>query len=528
MLVTLNMLLAALRDWPTECFVPEPDACRLGGVELRCGDASSAAPERMAVCALEELLCLPEPPEGRVFVCVCPPEGEAPPPERLRGAVLVRAEVSLYEVFRRLNERFLSILDWRMRMVEAMNDGCSLQEIMEMSKPMIGNYIAVSDSTFRLVANTANVPCDDEICRRMIEHGYHPESVVAKFRDTGRVRFWEEHDFYIDNGHVFSPYTLVGRIFRIDGSYAAHAVMTCNNCPASADIVDLYNVLCEFIAKFAARDWENQNAALLLYSSLLTEVLGGGVRDFAEAEQQLLRSGFPAEHACYLFRIPVSTVADTLVGRLCKDLHETFSHVHLTMYRQELVLLIGVEKGRQTETDAHEGMCRMLALLDRYELVCGVSAAFGDMSAFFAAYRQAGQALGCGERLRRSARIDRPRKGPERAFTYDEYLPYCLLSEQSFEEIEQWRAGEAAQTLRRIEALDRRRGSNDLQLLYTYLINERRAKETGEALHLHRNSVVYRIEHLRETAQLGDLEDAQLRAALLMSFLMLDLYGSEE
>ena len=26
-----------------------------------------------------------------------------------------------------------------------------------------------------------------------------------------------EHDFYIDNGHLFSPYTLVGRIFRMNG-----------------------------------------------------------------------------------------------------------------------------------------------------------------------------------------------------------------------------------------------------------------------------------------------------------------------
>ena len=527
MLVTLNMLLAALRDWPAECFVQEPDACRLSGVELIC-DGSEARPERMSVCAAEDFLHMTEIPEGCVPVCVCAPEAEAPEPERLRGAVLVRANVPHYEVYRRLSECFLRILDWRMRMVEAMNDGCSLQEIMEMSKPVIGNYIAVSDSTFRLVANTANIPCDDEICRRMIEHGYHPESVVAKFRDTGRVRFWEEHDFYIDNGHVFSPYTLVGRIFRIDGNYAAHAVMTCNNHPATPDIVDLYNMLCEFIAKFAARDWENQNAGLLLYSSLLTELLGGAVTDFEAAERQLLQSGFPREHFFYIFRIPVSTVADTLVGRLSKDLNGTFSHLHLTMHRQELVVLIGVGPERQTERDAQEGMQRMLALLERYELSCGVSAAFTELSAYPAAYRQAGQALGCGERLQRRAKIERPRKGPPHVFTYDRYQAYCLLGEQTYEEIAQWRAGEAAQTLRRIEASDRRRGSNDLQLLYTYLVNERRAKETGEALHLHRNSVVYRIEHLRQTAQLGDLDDADVRGALLMSFLMLDLYGIED
>ena len=167
-------------------------------------------------------------------------------------------------------------------------------------------------------------------------------------------------------------------------------------------------------------------------------------------------------------------------------------------------------------------------MLDRYELCCGVSAAFGELSAYLPAYRQAGQALVCGERLKSVNRIERPRKWHPRVFPYDEFQPYCLISEQSFEEIQCWRRGAAGQALLRVEALDRQRGTNDLQLLYTYLVNERRAKETGEALHLHRNSVVYRIEHLREMAALGDLDDPDVRAALLMSFRMLDLYGSED
>jgi DNA-binding PucR family transcriptional regulator len=59
-------------------------------------------------------------------------------------------------------------------------------------------------------------------------------------------------------------------------------------------------------------------------------------------------------------------------------------------------------------------------------------------------------------------------------------------------------------------------------------MNERRAKETGEAMHLHRNSVVYRIEHLREAVHLGDLEDANVRTGLLMSLLMYNLCGGDE
>ena len=47
-------------------------------------------------------------------------------------------------------------------------------------------------------------------------------------------------------------------------------------------------------------------------------------------------------------------------------------------------------------------------------------------------------------------------------------------------------------------------------------------------MHLHRNSVVYRVEHIRAIVDLGDLEDPDVRFRLLVSFMMINLYGLEE
>lgn len=525
--VTLNMLLAAIAEYRTETRLSDRDELLLSGVALLCDGLSSDPPpsDHLIVCGASELRVLPARSGGGAVVCVCGPD-DPEPGETARELVIVRAEVSPIEVYRKLNRRFFEIMDWRMRMAEAMNGGCSLQEIMEMSKDMIGNYIAVSDSTFRLVANTANIPCDDAICQRMIENGYHPESVVAKFRSTGRVKFWEEHDFYIDNGHLFSPYTLVGRIFRMNGEYVAHAVMTCNNREATADIIDLYNMLCEFIARFAARDWENQSAEAVIYSSLLTDLLSESTTDFEGISERLRQNGFPDGAYC-LARVPVNTVANTLVGRLSKDSFEMFSHVQITLCQQELVLLVGAEASASGYADADREAERFFGLLEQYELCCGVSSYFEEISDIRLAYMQAGDALNSGERLRRSAHIDRVSTKYPNVFFYNEYLSYCLL-DKSYEVMRRWQTGTAGKALARIEELDRKNGSNNLQLLFTYLMNERRAKETGEAMHLHRNSVVYRIEHLCEAARLGDLDDPNVRTGLLMSLLMYNICGNDE
>lgn len=524
--VTLNMLLAAIAEYRTENRISDREELLLGGVSLFCeGLAGDPLPQdHLIVCGAEDLRAL-RTRRGGAVVCVCREE-ESAPAETEPGLIVVYAGVPPVEVYRKLNARFFDIMDWRMKMAEAMNGGCSLQEIMEMSKDMIGNYIAVSDSTFRLVANTANIPCDDAICQRMIENGYHPESVVAKFRSTGRVKFWEEHDFYIDNGHLFSPYTLVGRIFRMKGEYVAHAVMTCNNREATADVIDLYNVLCEFIARFAARDWENQSAEAVIYSSLLTDLLSEGETDYDAISVRLRQNGFPDGAYC-LARVPVNTVANTLVGRLSKDSCEMFSHVQITLCQQELVLLVGAETSESGYAHCDREAERFFRLLEQYELCCGVSAHFDEISEIKLAYCQAGDALNCGERLRRSAHIERVRTGYANVFFYNEYLSYCLL-DRSYEVMRRWQTGAAGKSLARIEELDRKNGTNNLQLLFTYLMNERRAKETGEAMHLHRNSVVYRIERLCEAAGLGDLDDPNVRTGLLMSLLMYNLCGNDE
>ena len=524
MQVTLNMLVAALGDYTIENRVDDPDRIRVEGVTLLCGGekADGRLKDRLIVCDPARVGEAAAVAGYGAIVCVCG-AGSSLPDDA--DVIAVYADAEPAEIYQKLSERYVGIMDWRMRMAEEMTNGCSLQEIMEMSKDMIGNYIAVSDSAFRLVANTANIPCDDAICQRMIEHGYHPESVVEKFRSTGRVKFWEEHDFYIDNGHLFSPYTLVGRIFRMNGEYTAHAVMTCNNREATPDVVDLYNMLCEFIAKFAARDWENQNAELVLYSSLLTDLLSGNETDFEQVREHMRQNGFPTDLMC-LVRVPVNAVANTLVGRLGKDVSELFSHVHITLYQQELVLLVGGAAGERHDEADREAL-NFFKLLEKYELTCGVSSYFDDVSQIGVAYMQAKEALDSGERLRRSAHIEQLRTRFPNVFCYDEYLPYCLL-DNSYDTIRKWLLSDNGRALAEIEELDRKNGTNNLQLLYTYLMNERRAKETGEAMHLHRNSVVYRIEHLREAVRLGDLEDANVRTGLLMSLLMYNLCGGDE
>ena len=73
----------------------------------------------------------------------------------------------------------------------------------------------------------------------------------------------------------------------------------------------------------------------------------------------------------------------------------------------------------------------------------------------------------------------------------------------------------------RIVAFDRLHNTNDAELLYRYLTCERRAVQAAEALHVHRNTLMYRIERMQERFAI-DLDDAVVRRNLLLAYSLLE------
>ena len=78
-----------------------------------------------------------------------------------------------------------------------------------------------------------------------------------------------------------------------------------------------------------------------------------------------------------------------------------------------------------------------------------------------------------------------------------------------------------APQLEKLREIDRDRGTEYLQTLRAWLLNERSIPRTAEALIVHRTTLTYRLDKLRELIPM-DLDDPQLRLYLLLSIYMLD------
>lgn len=63
---------------------------------------------------------------------------------------------------------------------------------------------------------------------------------------------------------------------------------------------------------------------------------------------------------------------------------------------------------------------------------------------------------------------------------------------------------------------------DNLALLRNYLLTERSISATAKLMHMHRNSVIYRLGKIQEILAL-DLNDPDVRLRLLISFKILEL-----
>ena len=75
--------------------------------------------------------------------------------------------------------------------------------------------------------------------------------------------------------------------------------------------------------------------------------------------------------------------------------------------------------------------------------------------------------------------------------------------------------------LYKLRSIDKERGTEYFHTLKSWLLNERSIPKTSEALIVHRTTLTYRLEKMRELIPI-DLDDPKLRLYLLLSYHLLD------
>jgi sugar diacid utilization regulator len=547
MLISLNIILDVLQSYHQENHTLADSKHSFSRCLPLPDDTRDLWGDCIYIGGLSKALSLRD--DNKDFYCICLRDrvkDEIETESALYGLIIINENISQTSLMLQVQNRFFTIIDWIQQMHETIIHDGTMQDIVDLSAAVIENYIAVSDSSLMLLAYTRNIPCDDPICMALVKYGYHPEESIQKFKEHDLFKKWETAEgIYIDDTCATAKYTALNKIFRFRNVYFAHVVLTCCQKPLTPGVIDLFQLFLDALAVFIERAWEAKSACNHIYDTFLTDLIEGNITNKKVIEERAQYVGIPLTGQFCLFQIISNDTANMSIGKMLMEFSDLFPRFKFIRYQQRIVAI----NNFYLHDDLNEqltAICISLEIfLEKYDALCGISVFFNSLDEAPFSFKQSTLALkyisrpnGTDNLTPRNdkketqrinparmnpARMNPARINPARINHFSHSYIFCLLGEYEGN-AELWYHSEYHHMLQKLRDYDARHKSNTTHLLKLYLGFERSATETGAALNMHRNNVLYHVGRIEEMLGI-DFDDPTVRFMMLVSFVLMELYG---
>lgn len=468
MFLTMNIILDALRDFYAEAELTNGSA-PLKGIRI-----NEAAEDCVAVSVTDSAVVFSH---GRDIIKV-----PGAPLDRVFNAVLEASRA--YEL-------------WERDLYHLIFSGCSLQDIVDKAFPLFQNPIFFVDETDRVLARTPHGTGEvNEAWDILVETGYLPYESATASRNLIEGNIHSRRRRGKNVPFLFSPPTKDidnrGINYRIYSPATEEVVGTLiiieNETPVTLGMLNLSEVLTD-----AVDEWMHMHKndhPFKTDRNLIRELIEApeSVRN-----KEVLKRYIPPCANGYKLAV-ITGCGHIPEDQIRKMIEDTLEGSRVYRYGEEVIAVIPLE---QDEKEIRKHLDRVLF----YQGVrIGLSYSFYDLTGFSSYYHQARVALSYG-----SGKFSGI--GPEIAMRY--------FTDETVKDV--FGANIAHPSLETLREYDGKHGGELYDTLYQFLRNERSLIASSRALNIHRNSLIYRIEKIRQLTDI-DLDDPDIREYLLFSY----------
>ncbi len=471
--------------------------------------------------------------EGTVFVCesdqeiqsvqetepiivVCQALSEAPLPTRRRNALIAETALSKQAFASSLQKRIRAIARWEHDLDRISAERGSYQEMLDISRDVLGNLITISDSTYRLLAYTPDMPTDDPITNELIEKGFHGERAVTRFRETKALSRWAKQGKTHYSGNKVTKNPSMNHVFKVNGAYFLQMVMTCNNVPYSQGLLDTFDILASHVKAHIRRCQSYESQAYAKGTEFLSALIAGKELPQDIVAQQARSIGLPENGTVRLYAIKPKAADMENLGYLTRRIGAALPDNPIVL-QDGIAYLVARAQGADRAIEAP-----LSSLIDFSHVDVAVSGLLPTMQNLDKGARQTAVAFEY-DSMARSCEHDGLDKCDPFARFEDYLFDHLLFSDKKDYAFLQFCLDTSV--IARIRENRRNMRPSDDEVLRCYLTHECSANQTAEALGVHRNTVLNRIGAMTEREGL-DLDSPKTRIGLISLFHLSDLLES--
>jgi hypothetical protein len=375
-----------------------------------------------------------------------------------------------------------------------------IQSMIDHAYHTLGNPIFVFDASFNLIAANWDEAKNTKIGARLIENRGFSKEEFEMVNRTRNYKLVQKSKMPVMAYNTELGYEQL--LCAIDTQKdLGHIVVSAVNRPLNPIDSQMLQVLKKCIDQQFKKDEFVRNARGFHYEYFLKDILDGKIVTGKSFPDRLNYASSEFSGNMYCLVIETARSSDILNTHYIRNLFESrFPNTKTLMYNGGIIVILSIPQNRFL---SKEYLNNATEICRENDLYAGLSNCFQNIIEIYEYYKQALRAIEMGVCTANHPDL----------FLYEDY--YMEHIKNIFAQ------KESPQTfchpkMKLLLNHDQKHNSELAHTLYMYLVNERNIAATSTAMHMHRNSLVYRIKKINSL--IGDYENYRERQYLVLSY----------
>lgn len=402
--------------------------------------------------------------------------------------LLLSAQADGFEVYNKIQEIFLEseqVVTGMRIFLDALFNDEGLQGICDVAYGFLGNPVFIIDNTYKYLAVSSGTVADNQLMEKETTSGEIAEEGIQLIRSIkldDKIRKSRRPYYFINPVHHNGM--LVGSIL-IHDIEVGHVMFYELNRPFGENDYELMHRLCRIVSiELQKKDFYKKNKGTM-YAYFLGDLLDNKAGDIQSSSKRLETLGYTLKDELFVLTIsPKNNVSSEAKQEIIvTDLQRMVPGSLYVIYENTAVLLInGCDRGENHRFENRD----LEDYLLHNNLIAGLSNNFSNIQEIRNYYEQSLKAAELGMRILNGAGL----------YRYETMSIFHILEICERMEYNLWDFCHPA--LPMLMTYDKEHHTDFLNTLYQYLNFSQNTQKTADVLHIHKNTLLYRIEKIKK------------------------------
>lgn len=414
------------------------------------------------------------------------------------------------------------VVEKKQRMMDAFFNAVSMQNLLDVFAGIIGFPLMIIDNSYCVIGASSNQECDDPLWVESIRDGYCSYEFVSRFNQLNEIEVINQGDGPVLAGCLMSPMRRCIIRMISDKRPIGYLLSVESSGPFDKVKLELLEQAARMLSKSVAYIAMESGVDLVhaTWNAIVNAIEQTPKSDLILREY-LLNAGLRKESDYYIILFSLIHRSDNEYDGKGDSLHDVLRSIlpfcAFTYYKKDALVVAEFRDGAQALVRLLE---RNLQAFTESGILISVSDVFRDFSNIRRYYEQAKKAQLLMKKLDKDRSI----------CLYESVRIYDMLSAASDQTglpqtgLPLYLRGPEIELYK----YDMEHGTEYFRTIYSYIKNSRRLQDVSDELHIHKNTVSYRINRIRELFEV-DFNDAETRIGFYLAYhaLMMQGWGHE-